>query len=228
MPSRRCARARRDDPDTRTVNLVFMVEEGQRAYIERINIRGNTRTRDYVIRREFDLAEGDAYNRALVNRAERRLKNLSYFKTVKISTEPGSAPDRVILNVDVEEQSTGEFSVSGGYSTADGFIGEVSVARTQPARPRAVRQGRRCNTANTPRGLEFSYVDPYFLGYRRGVGHRHLLQAAAPDELCVLPDARRIGGGSRLGFALREDLSLQLRYSVYQQKITLTPESDEL
>src|SRR5262245_61095009 len=88
----------------------------------------DTPTREYVIRREFDLAEGDAYNRALVNRAERRLKNLAYFKSVKISTEPGSSPDRIILNVDVEEQSTGEFSVSGGYSTADGFIGEVSVA----------------------------------------------------------------------------------------------------
>src|SRR5262249_51930307 len=82
----------------RLVNVTFTNEEGQRAYIERINIRGNTRTRDYVIRREFDLAEGDAYNRALVSRAERRVKNLGYFKTVKIGTEPGSAPDRVILN----------------------------------------------------------------------------------------------------------------------------------
>ena len=106
----------------------FVVEEGARAYIERINIRGNTRTRDYVIRREFDLGEGDAYNRALIDRAERRLKNLNYFKSVKITNEPGSAPDRVVINVDVEEQATGEFSVSGGYSTADGLIGEVSVA----------------------------------------------------------------------------------------------------
>src|SRR6187397_1601118 len=106
----------RGDPnfETKTINLVFVVEEGQRAYIERINVRGNTRTRDYVIRREFDLSEGDAYNRALVNRAERRLKNLSYFKSVRITPEPGSAPDRVILNVELEEMSTGEFSVSGG------------------------------------------------------------------------------------------------------------------
>jgi outer membrane protein insertion porin family len=114
--------------ETKTINLAFVVEEGARAYIERINIRGNTRTRDYVIRREFDLGEGDAYNRALIDRAERRLKNLNYFKTVKITNEPGSAPDRVVINVDVEEQPTGEFSVSGGYSTADGLIGEVSVA----------------------------------------------------------------------------------------------------
>jgi len=87
--------------------------------IERINIRGNMRTRDNVIRRELDFSEGDALNRALVDRAERRLKNLDYFKTVKITTEPGSSADRVILNVDLEEKSTGDFSVSGGYSTKD-------------------------------------------------------------------------------------------------------------
>src|SRR5207344_1725379 len=116
------------DPQTRTVNLVFAVDEGQRAYIERINVRGNTRTRDYVIRREFDVAEGDAYNRALIDRAERSLKNLNYFKSVKITNEPGSAPDRIVLNVDVEEQPTGEFSIAGGYSTADGAMAELSVA----------------------------------------------------------------------------------------------------
>ncbi len=103
--------------EAHTVSIVFSIDEGPRTYIERINVRGNTRTRDYVIRREFDLSEGDAYNRALVDRAERRLKNLDFFKSVKISTEPGSSSDRVILIVDLEEKSTGDFSVSGGYST---------------------------------------------------------------------------------------------------------------
>src|ERR1700723_2921706 len=106
--------------EAHTVSIVFTIDEGPRTYIERINVRNNTRTRDYVIRREFDISEGDAYNRALVDRAERRLKNLDYFKTVKITTEPGSSSDRVILNVDLEEKSTGDFSVSGGYSTVDG------------------------------------------------------------------------------------------------------------
>src|SRR5207248_11612307 len=106
-------RATRDN-QARIVHLVFTVSEGPRTYIERINIRGNTRTRDYVIRREFDIAEGDAYNRALVARAERRLKNLDYFKSVKIVTEPGSSSDRAILIVDMEEKSNGDFSISGG------------------------------------------------------------------------------------------------------------------
>src|SRR5205807_6482300 len=115
------------NPTTKTIDVVFVVEEGTRAYIERINVRGNTRTLDYVIRREFDVAEGDAYNRALMDRAERRLKNLGYFKTVKISNEPGSAPDRVVVNVDAEDQSTGEVSFSGGYSTSDGALAEASL-----------------------------------------------------------------------------------------------------
>ncbi len=110
------------DPATRTFALAFVIDEGPRVYIERIDIRGNTRTRDYVIRREFDIGEGDAYNKVLIDRAERRLNNLGFFKKVKITNEPGSAPDRIIIDVNVEDQPTGSFSVSGGYSTAEGFI----------------------------------------------------------------------------------------------------------
>jgi outer membrane protein insertion porin family len=207
------------EPETRTVNLVFTVDEGQRAYVERINVRGNTRTRDYVIRREFDLAEGDAYNRALVNRAERRLKNLSYFKTVKITTEPGSAPDRVILNVDVEEQSTGEFSVSGGYSTADGFLAEVSVSERN-----LLGRGYYAKTSvqygQYTRGAQVSLVDPYFLGYRIALGI-DLFAKQQNASSYVSYETKTVGFGGRLGFALREDLGLQLRYSLYRQEVSL-------
>jgi len=205
--------------ETKTINLVFVVEEGARAYIERINIRGNSRTRDYVIRREFDLAEGDAYNRALVDRAERRLKNLGYFKTVKITNEPGSAPDRVVINVDVEEQPTGEFSVSGGYSTADGLIGEISVAdrnlmgRGEYAKA-AVTYGQRV------RGFDLSFVEPFFLGYRMGAG----IDLFARQNLAssyVSYDSKTIGANFRLGFALTEEIAFQPRYSIYQQRIDL-------
>ena len=118
------------NPATQTVDLGFVVEEGPRVYVERINIRGNSRTRDYVVRRELDIGEGDPFNRVLVDRAERRLNGLGYFKKVRISTEPGSAADRVVMNVDVEDQPTGAFSISGGYSTSDGAIGEVSVSES--------------------------------------------------------------------------------------------------
>jgi len=203
----------------RTVNVVFVVEEGPRVYIERINIRGNTRTRDYVIRREFDIAEGDAYNRALVDRAERRFKNLNYFKTVKITNEPGSAPDRVVLNVVVEEQSTGEFSVAGGYSTADGFIAEVSVAernllgRGLFARA-AVTYGQRT------RGVELSFVEPYLLDYRLALG-LDLFAKRTQASTYVSYDTESYGGAVRLGLGLTENLTFQVRYSAYSQKITL-------
>jgi outer membrane protein insertion porin family len=202
-----------------TINVVFVVEEGPRVYIERINIRGNTRTRDYVIRREFDIGEGDAYNRAMIDRAERRLKNLNYFKTVRITNEPGSAPDRVVLNVEVEEQSTGEFSVAGGYSTADGFLAEVSIAerdllgRGHYARA-AVTYGQRA------RGFELSFVEPYFLDYRLALGLDGFIKTTLASAY-VSYDSRVVGGSVRLGFALSETLSLQLRYSAYQQDITL-------
>ena len=202
-----------------TVSIVFVVDEGPRVYIERINVRGNTRTRDYVIRREFDIAEGDAYNRALVDRAERRLKNLDFFKVVKINTEPGSSSDRVILNVDLEEKSTGDFSVSGGYSTSDGLLGEVSISeRNLLGRglfaKAAVQYGQRA------RGYTLSFVEPYLFDYRVAFG-LDIYQRQQLASSYQSYNTKTIGVSPRLGFTLREDLALQLRYSFYRQEITL-------
>ncbi len=207
------------DYESRLVNLVFSVEEGPRAYIERINVRGNTRTRDYVIRREFDVGEGDAYNRSLVSRAERRLKNLNYFKTVKITTEPGSAPDRVILNVDVEETSTGEFSLAGGYSTADGFLAEASVSERNLL-GRGFYGKASVQYGQYTQGIQLSFVDPYFLGYRVALGLDVFAKEQKPTNYLSY-STTTLGGGARLGFALREDLGLQVRYSLYQQEVSL-------
>ena len=205
--------------ETKTINLAFVVEEGARAYIERINIRGNTRTRDYVIRREFDLGEGDAYNRALIDRAERRLKNLNYFKTVKITNEPGSAPDRVVLNVDVEEQPTGEFSISGGYSTADGLIGEVSVAdRNLMGRGNYAKAS--VSYGQYVRGFDLTFVEPFLFGYRMA-GGIDLFARQNFRSSYVSYDSQTVGANLRLGFALTEEIAFQPRYSFYQQKITL-------
>ncbi len=205
--------------DNHTVALVFSIQEGPRNYIERINVRGNTRTRDYVIRREFDLAEGDAYNRALVDRAERRLKNLDYFKSVKISAEPGSSSDRVILNVDLEEKSTGEFSVSGGYSTSDGVLGEVSVAERNFL-GRGLYAKASVQYGQYARGYSLSFVEPYLLDYRVALGV-DLFQRQQLANSYYSYDTKTTGFSTRLGFALREDLTLQLRYSFYRQEIGL-------
>jgi len=207
------------DQATHLINVVFVVDEGARAYIERINIRGNTRTREYVIRREFELAEGDAYNKVLVDRAERRLKNLGYFKTVKLNNEPGSAPDRVIINVELEEQPTGDFSVSGGYSTAQGWLAEVSISERN-----LLGQGQFAKAAATigqySRGFSVSYAEPYFLGYRLSAGIDVFAQQNLHSPFQSY-GSETYGTGLRLGSALREDLALQLRYNIYHQKITI-------
>src|ERR1700719_1694089 len=157
------------NPQTRTINVALVVDEGTRAYIERINIRGNIRTRDYVIRREFDIAEGDPYNRALVDRAERRLQNLNFFKSVKITNEPGSSSDRVILVVDLEEKSTGDFSVSGGYSTTDGPLAEVSISERNFL-GRGLFAKASVTYGEFARGASLSFVEPYLLDYRVALG----------------------------------------------------------
>ncbi|MCK1638914.1 outer membrane protein assembly factor BamA [Bradyrhizobium sp. 157] len=202
-----------------TVSIVFAVDEGPRTYIERINVRGNTRTRDYVIRREFDLSEGDAYNRALVDRAERRLKNLDFFKSVKIVTEPGSSTDRVILIVDLEEKSTGDFSVSGGYSTTDGALAEVSISERN-----FLGRGLYAKAAVTygqyARGGSLSFVDPYLLDYRVALGLDLFYREQLANSY-IAYGTKTLGFSPRLGFTLREDLALQLRYSIYQQEISL-------
>ena len=205
--------------EAHTVSIVFAIDEGPRTYIERINVRGNTRTRDYVIRREFDLSEGDAYNRALVDRAERRLKNLDFFKSVKILTEPGSSTDRVILVVDLEEKSTGDFSVSGGYSTTDGALAEVSISERN-----FLGRGLYAKAAVTygqyARGGSLSFVDPYLFDYRVALGLDLFYREQLANSY-IAYGTKTLGFSPRLGFTLREDLALQLRYSIYQQEIQL-------
>ncbi|GJE54264.1 MULTISPECIES: outer membrane protein assembly factor BamA [Methylobacterium] len=207
------------DRNTHQVALGFVVEDGPRVYIERINVRGNTRTRDYVIRRELDLGEGDAYNRVLVDRAERRLNGLGFFKKVRFSNEPGSAPDRVVVNIDVEDQPTGSFSVSGGYSTQDGIIGEVSVSESN-----FLGRGQYVRIAGTggqyAKGVDFSFTEPYFLGYRLAAGF---------DAFYKYSDLTRFsryettvyGGQLRIGLPITQELGVTFRYSLYNTELTV-------
>ncbi|GAB6844388.1 outer membrane protein assembly factor BamA [Methylorubrum rhodinum] len=205
------------DRASRQVSLGFVVEDGPRVYVERINIRGNTRTRDYVIRRELDLTEGDAYNRVLVDRAERRLNGLGFFKKVRFSNEPGTSPDRVIVNIDVEDQPTGSFSVAGGYSTQDGIIGEVSVSESN-----FLGRGQYVRVAGQggqyAKGFDFSFTEPYFLGYRMAAGF---------DAFYKYSDLTRYsryettvyGGQLRVGLPITEDFGVTFRYSLYNTEL---------
>jgi len=210
----------RDQPAA-SINLVYRIEEGSRSYVEQINIRGNVKTQDHVIRREFDLGEGDAYNRALVARAERRLKNLGYFKTVKITSEPGSAPDRVIVNVAVEEQNTGEFSVAGGYSSADGFVGEVSVGeRNLLGTGLYAKAGLRLGEFS--KGFELSVTEPYVMGSRVSAGVNLFAKQFVSSSFQSF-GSETYGGTLTLGTPINEQVGTQYRYSLVRQRITLDP-----
>jgi outer membrane protein insertion porin family len=209
------------DQRAANINLVYRIEDGSRTYVEQINIRGNDKTQDHVIRREFDLGEGDAYNRALVARAERRLKSLGYFKTVKITTEPGSSPDRVILNVAVEEQNTGEFAIAGGYSTAEGILAEVRVGdRNLLGTGLDVKASVRLGDIS--KGVELAVTQPYFMGSRVSAGINLFAKESAANSFQSF-GSETIGGTLTLGTPLTEQISTQVRYSLFRQSITLDP-----
>jgi outer membrane protein insertion porin family len=211
------------DAAARRINIAFTIDQGPRTYVERIDIHGNTRTRSYVIRREFDLAEGDAYNKSLIDRAERRLKNLNYFKTVKISTKPGSVPDRVVLDVEVAEQSTGQFTISGGYSTTDGLLAEVKLGDSNflgsgYALKSSVSYGQYASA------VDLSASDPYFLGTRVAAGIDLYLKQTdfSPYQSY---GSNVYGATLQLGTPLTEQIGAQWRYSLYNQSVTLDPAS---
>ncbi|RFB80219.1 outer membrane protein assembly factor BamA [Methylovirgula sp. 4M-Z18] len=202
-----------------SIAVNFVVDDGPRVYVERINIHGNTRTRDYVIRREFDIGEGDAYNRVMVDRAERRLNNLGFFKKVKITTLPGSSPDKVIIDVEVEDQPTGSFAVSGGYSTTDGAIGEVSLTESNfLGRGQFVRIA--ASLGQYSRGVDFSFTEPYFMDRRLAAGF-DLFYKLTDNTQYSLYETWVEGGTVRLGIPLTDEFSVTPHYSLYETRIKI-------
>src|SRR5205807_2128369 len=138
---------------------------------------------------------------------------------VKITTEPGSSSDRVVLVVDLEEKSTGDFSVSGGYSTTDGALAEVSISERNFL-GRGLYAKASVTYGQYARGYSLSFVEPYLLDYRVALGLDLFQRQQLPNSY-ISYGTSTLGFSPRLGFALREDLSLQVRYSIYQQKLSL-------
>jgi outer membrane protein insertion porin family len=205
------------DPIGRTITVTYVVEQGPRVYIERINIIGNARTRDYVIRREIRLAEGDAYNRLLVDQARIRLQKLSFFKSVKVNREPGSAPDRVILNFIIEEQPTGELSLAAGFSSSVGLLGEISYTeRNLLGKGQYLRVKLSGSAENLQ--IDLSFTEPRFLDQNMSAGfdlfHK---ENDFTDESGY--QQRKTGGAVRIGFALTDNVWLQPNYSLLQDEV---------
>jgi outer membrane protein insertion porin family len=211
------------DASAKRVDVSFVIDQGPRTYIERIDIHGNTRTRGYVIRREFDISEGDAYNKSLIDRAERRLKNLNYFKTVKITSKPGSVADRVIVDVEVSEQSTGQFNIAGGYSTTDGLLVEVKLGDSNfLGSGDSVKSS--VSYGEYSRGVDLSASEPYFLGTRVSAGIE--LYGKQNDASPYQSYGTDVYGATlQLGTPITEQLGVQYHYSLYDQNVTLDPAS---
>ncbi|MDP3898803.1 MAG: outer membrane protein assembly factor BamA [Mesorhizobium sp.] len=210
--------------ETRTISVVYTIDQGPRTYVERIEIRGNSRTRDYVIRREFDVSEGDAFNQVLIQRAKRRLEALDFFESVNIATAPGSEPDQVVLVVDVVEKSTGEFSVGAGYSTGSetgGVSVEGSISeRNFLGRGQFIRIS--AGGGKNARNFALSFTEPYFLGRRIAAGFDVYRQTRSFQNY----ETEMTGGTIRLGLPITQDLTATFAYNLSQENYNLTTSCD--
>lgn len=157
------------DKDARTIAIVYEIKEGPRVYVERIDINGNVRTLDKVIRREFRLAEGDAFNTAKMRRSRTRIRGLGFFEKVDINQRPGSTPDKTIITVDVTEKSTGELSFGAGYSTSDSILADVQIRERNLV---GTGQDLRLGFSVSPRRqqIDLGYTEPYFLDRELAAG----------------------------------------------------------
>ena len=205
------------DPGARRIGLTYVIDEGARVYIERINIIGNTRTKDHVLRREFRLAEGDAFNPLMVDRAKKRLQGLGFFKSVDVKRRPGSAQDRVILDVEVLEQPTGELSFGAGYSTNEGVIGDISLTeRNLLGNGQFLRL--RLSGSIERLQVDLSFTEPRFLDRNLAAGfdlfHKDVNQTRQGSFR-----NRKTGGSARLGFPVAENLWMNTYYSLSRDEI---------
>ena len=209
------------DKATKIATLTYEIKPGPRVYVERINITGNVRTLDEVIRREFRVKEGDPYNTAKLQRTEQRLNNLGYFEKVDVKNEQGSAPDKTVVNVDVKEKSTGEINLGAGYSTTDGVLGDFGIAehnllgRGQDLRTNFTLAARR-------RQAQLSFTEPYFLDRELAAGfdiYRTYVDFTRQSSYVSDTEGFKL----RANYALQEHLQHGVYYNLFQNNISQVP-----
>lgn len=205
------------DKENRTINITFEVQEAPRVYVERIDIRGNVRTLDEVVRREFLLVEGDAFNATKLRRSRQRISDLGFFSNVEVTNVPGSDPDKTVVQVDVEEQSTGELSIGAGFSSTDGALGELTIReRNLLGRGQDLRLGT--TLSQRRQMVDFAFTEPYFLDRDLSAGV-DLFHIVRDNQDVASYDSRETGFGLRLGYDLNEDWRQQLRYRFAEETI---------
>ena len=207
------------DPETNKVNVTFALDEGPRVYVERINIVGNTSTLDRVIRRELRVAEGDAFNRVLLDRSRNRVRALGYFKDVTITETAGSKADRTVVEIAVEEQATGELSFAAGFSSVDSFLIDLSVSQRN-LRGRGQSVVARVSASSRQQVVDFRFREPRFLDRNLSAGFD--LFSTRSDFLDVSDfESETVGGGISLAFPVTNNTSLGLRYRLQSDVINV-------
>jgi outer membrane protein insertion porin family len=187
------------DREARTISLTYNIEEGPKVFVERINISGNVRTLDRVIRREFQLVEGDAFNSAKLRRSRQRIERLGFFQSVNVDNTEGSEPDKTVINVDVQEQSTGSLTFGAGFSSAGGVLGNIQL-RERNLLGRAQDLQLNLSLSTERQRAEISFTEPYFLGRNLSAGFDLFSTRTNQDDLTF--DERRDGGGIRFGYEI--------------------------
>lgn len=204
--------------DAKTVDIVFNINETPRVYVERINIDGNVRTLDKVVRRQIELVEGDPFNRTLLSKSENNIKDLGYFSKVDVNTLPGSTPDKTVVDVKVEEQSTGEVSLGAGFSTADGPLADFHI-REKNLLGKGQDLGFSSTIAGARTEFDISFTEPYFLDRDLAAGF-DLFHTTRDQQDQSSFDQKRTGGALRMGYPLSENLRQTWKYRVENNDIT--------
>ena len=205
------------DVTNSTFNVTYLVDEGARIYVERINIAGNTKTRDAVIRRELDFGEGDPFNRSMVQRGKANIERLGFFKLVNIDLQPGSAPDKVTINILVEEQSTGDYGLTAGYDSSAGILGEVSITeRNFLGRGQYVRAA--VSASQNGQSYDFSFTEPRFMGLRVSSGFDVYHRVVNETDSNVY-GTTATGGQVRFGAPITTDLSASVFTGIEQKTL---------
>jgi outer membrane protein insertion porin family len=198
-------------PEAQSIDITYQIGEASKVFVERIDIVGNVRTLDRVIRREMNLVEGDAFNVSQMRRSERRIRNLGFFKSVKVTNSEGSAPDRTVIVVEVEEQPTGEISFGIGYSSVDAVIGDIGIReRNLLGRGQDLRFGVSGSASSTE--YDISFTEPYFLG--RDVSAGFDLFRVEREYTESSYSEVRTGGSLRAGYDLAPDLRQSVNYTL--------------
>jgi len=206
------------DRETRTVDLTFQVMQAPRVYVERVKIQGNVRTRDEVVRREFRLVEGDAFNLSLMERSRARIQRLGFFSEVEIEQLPGSQPDRLVLDVSLEEDATGELSLGAAFSSLENFIFQFSISeRNLMGKGQTLRLNFSLSSLRNE--IDIGFTEPFFLGRNISAGI-DLFRISLDQSLDNSFRTVSTGTSLRLGLGIAERTVLALRYSLRQDKIS--------